>query len=551
MPLQEPLHVVFLAGKDGRCGEPLCDYLRMTRGVHVEVRHTAHLPADLDDYRVLMLVDPASLPTAEQERVTAYVRRGGGCLGLVCSSTEPLPPLFGAQAGPPGPHTELFLSFTDPNHPISKRLPSTLYLRDRFQPLEPNVDSQPILNTAWRFQEVPLALLRDEGEGRVCCTTLQAYNEPFVQQFIYRAVRHLAGLEEPAPLGVAVLGYSKAVGYLHGLAVQEVPGLELRAACDTSRERLEQAQKDFPGVRVCETVRELGGCPDVDLVIIATPPSSHADLAIQFLQGKKHVVCEKPMCLTQEEAEAMIQTADEYDRVLSCYQNRRWDVDYLAVRQALQEGLIGEPFYLETFVGDYSHPCKYWHSHCPISGGTLYDWGAHYVDWILNLFPGPTASVTGTLHKRVWHDVTNADQVRVQIRFADGREAEFLHSDVAALRKPKWYLLGTEGAIVGQWNEITLREPDPVAYMREMQVPVTETVPLLILRRRHSSSSMMTQQLPLPKPRRHSYYLNLADHLLTGEPLAVSAHSAARVVAVLETATRSARRGGIAEVLHV
>jgi hypothetical protein len=151
----------------------------------------------------------------------------------------------------------------------------------------------------------------------------------------------------------------------------------------------------------------------------------------------------------------------------------------------------------------------------------------------------------------VWHDVTNADQVRVQIRFADGREAEFLHSDVAALRKPKWYLLGTEGAIVGQWNEITLREPDPVTYMRETQVPVTESVPLLTLRRRHSSGSMMTQQLPLPKPRQHSYYLNLADHLLTGEPLAVSAHSAARVVAVLETASRSVRRGGIAEVLHV
>jgi predicted dehydrogenase len=314
---------------------------------------------------------------------------------------------------------------------------------------------------------------------------------------------------------------------------------------------LEQAQKDFPGVRVCETVQELGSYPDVAVVVIATPPNSHADLTIQLLRDGKHVVCEKPMCLTQEEAEAMIQTADEYNLMLSCYQNRRWDVDYLAIRQALQEGLIGEPFYLETFVGDYSHPCKYWHSHRPISGGALYDWGAHYVDWILNLFPGPTASVTATLHKRVWHDVTNADQVRVQIRFADGREAEFLHSDVAALRKPKWYLLGTAGAIVGQWTEITLREPDLVLYMRETPVPVTETVPLLTLRRRHSSGNMVTQRLPLPRLRQHSYYLNLADHLLTGEPLAVSAHSAARVVAVLEAASRSAHRGGVAEVLHV
>ena len=373
MPSQEPVYVLFLTGKDGPSGEPLCDYLRTTRQVHVEVRPTVHLPGDLDNYKVLMLVNPASLSAAEQERVTAYVRRGGGCLGLVCSSTEPLPLLFGAQVGSPGPYTELFLSFTDPEHPISRRLPSTLYLHDRFQPLEPNGDGQPILNTVWHFQEVPLALLRDEGEGRVCCITLQAYSEPFVQQFIYRVVWHLAGLEEPAPLGVAMLGYSKAIGYLHGLAVQEVPGPELRAVCDLSPERLEQAQKDFPGVRVCETVQELGGYLDVAVVVIATPPNNHADLAIQLLRSEKHVVCEKPMCLTQEEAEAMIQTADEHDRVLSCYQNRRWDVDYLAIRQALQERLIGEPFYLETFVGDYSHPCNYWHSHCPVSGGALYD----------------------------------------------------------------------------------------------------------------------------------------------------------------------------------
>jgi predicted dehydrogenase len=173
------------------------------------------------------------------------------------------------------------------------------------------------------------------------------------------------------------------------------------------------------------------------------------------------------------------------------------------------------------------------------------------MDWILNLFPGPTASVIGSLHKRVWHDVTNADQVRAQIRFTDGKEAEFLYSDVAALRKPKWYLLGTEGAILSQWIEAQVRELDPVTCLKEEQIPVTEVPPLLMLRRRHRSGSMMEQQLPLPKPRRFPFHVNLADHLQTGEPLAVTPQSAARVIAVLEAATRSAERGGIPEALHV
>ncbi|NWF53444.1 MAG: hypothetical protein HXY45_01465 [Syntrophaceae bacterium] len=96
-----------------------------------------------------------------------------------------------------------------------------------------------------------------------------------------------------------------------------------------------------------------------------------------------------------------------------------------------------------------------------------------------------------------------------------------------------------------------MREVDPVTFIREKQIPVTETVPLLRLRRRHHSGSMVEQQLAIPRPLRFPFHVNLADHLLTGEPLAVSPQSAARVIAVLEAATRSAERGGVPEVLCV
>ncbi len=544
------VEVLGLVGEDTLHTEPLWEYLRSTQSINLQLRSQSQLPDHLGAYHVVVIDDPVCLTADDLQRLAVYVDRGGGCLALA-RATDPLPPLFGARLGPSGPMSELLLSFADVEHPIARRLPSSRYLRDTFLPLEAlHNDVQPIIHAGWHMRRIPVALVRRHGDGRVGCVSLRAFGDRFVQQLLYRMVLHLAQIVEPAPLGVAVIGYGP-IAQLHGAATQSVAGMELRAICDLDLRRLAQARADFPGLRTYQSAHELARDPEVDVVIVATPPNTHAELATMLLREGKHVVCEKPLCFTQAEAETMIETAERYGRLLSCHQNRRWDVDFLAIRQALHEGLIGDPFHLELFIGDYSHPCQFWHSHEPISGGTLYDWGAHYLDWVLNLFSGPTASVVSTEHKRVWHDVTNADQARVQVRFEGGQEAEFLYSDIAALRKPKWYLLGTEGAIIGHWNVVTVRESDPLYFLREEEIPTTETIPHLALRRRHASGRMVEQQLALPERVQHPYHFNLADYLLTGEPLAVSAASSARVVAVLEAAGRSARRGGAMEELQV
>jgi predicted dehydrogenase len=204
---------------------------------------------------------------------------------------------------------------------------------------------------------------------------------------------------------------------------------------------------------------------------------------------------------------------------------------------------------METFVGGFSHPCGYWHSHTEISGGTAFDWGAHYLDWAVSLVPDRVREVIGTRHKRVCHDVTNADQERVQMRFAGGQEVEFLHSDIAAVPKPKWYILGTGGAIVGHWRDVTQYEIDPVKYFYEHRIPATEMAPNLTLHRRHRSGQIVAQTLALPARQHFLLYRNLADHLLTGEPLEASLEQSVQVVAILEAAVRSAAKGGCVEVV--
>ncbi|HYM96209.1 MAG TPA: Gfo/Idh/MocA family oxidoreductase [Candidatus Sulfotelmatobacter sp.] len=194
----------------------------------------------------------------------------------------------------------------------------------------------------------------------------------------------------------------------------------------------------------------------------------------------------------------------------------------------VRSGRIGEVFYMESFIGGYSHPCDFWHSHEPISGGTIYDWGSHYFDWILQLFSDPVRTVSAVGHKRVWHDVTNADQVRVDLTFAGGAQATFLQSDIAAALKPKWYVLGTRGALVGQWR----------------QEAVPADFPALVTVMRPADTGSHEEQLVLAARDDGGFYRNLADHLAWDESLAITPDEARRTVAVMEAATHSIARGG-------
>jgi len=540
-------------GEASRSDSLLFSYLDEIQRIQLDQRPIDEA-GDFGAYDVVVLTNAAHLDGDAEDSVASYVRGGGNCLAFIKPTADEIGSFFGVRLEPAGPHSEIRVYVSDPAAGLGQRLPEEFYVRDFIRPLRPaRGDALDVLHTKWRFEHAPLATSRREGDGTVICTTINNFENATYRQLVYRLILDLAGETGQRPIGGAVVGFGPpgSVGYLHAQSLHTVPGLALRAVCDISEERLRLAQESFSGIDTYHQVDALARDSEVDLVVVATPPESHARLAIQLLEAGKHVVVEKPMCIATEEAETMIRVAEDNGRVLSVYQNRRWDVDFLAIKQAVAAGLIGDLFHLETFVGDYAHPCDHWHSHRPISGGALYDWGAHYIDWILNLFPMPTASVRGMLHKRVWFDAANADQARVQITFEGGQEAEFIHSDIAALRKPKWYLLGTEGAIVGEWQDVTVYEPDDVIYFSEHRIPVTEMPPKLTMRRKDRHGNMVTQQVSLPARTHGSFYVNFADHLLNGEPLAVTPQSTARVVAVMEAAMRSADHNGTPEVLRV
>ena len=202
-------------------------------------------------------------------------------------------------------------------------------------------------------------------------------------------------------------------------------------------------------------------------------------------------------------------------------------------------GSLGDVFHVETFVGGFGHPCNLWHSDDEVSGGAFYDWGSHVLDQILDLIPTKVAHVTAAEHKRLWHDITNADHSRVTLLFEDGTEAEFIHSDMAAALKPRWYVLGTQGAIVGNWREERVVSRNDIGTLSEDVLAPADSPPTLELHDAHGSVT----RLATPAADRYPFHRELAEHLHLGLPMSVTGSQSRRVLSVMEAARLSASEG--------
>ncbi|MBC7327747.1 Gfo/Idh/MocA family oxidoreductase [bacterium] len=315
----------------------------------------------------------------------------------------------------------------------------------------------------------------------------------------------------------AVIGYGSAfnMGKAHADYINSTDGMEVVAVCDTDKSRTEAAKRDFPSIQTYNSLEEMLKSCDFDLAVIVTPHNTHYPLAMQCLAAGKHTIVEKPFCITAREATDMIELAREKGVMLSVFHNRRWDGDYLALKEAIGKGLIGDVYHLEVFMGGYGHPGYWWRSDKEISGGALYDWGAHIVDWILGLIPSKIKRVGGFSHKLVWHDVTNEDNIEAIIQFENGTVAYIQLSSIAMAGKRRWFLLGTKGSLEDEWgrNGFHLKK-----IVDGMQMETT---------------------LPYKKGEWNAYYKNIANHLLKGEELIVKPEEARRVIAVIEMASNS------------
>lgn len=489
-------------------------------------------PAD-----VHLLVAETPVSPADQREVLAQAQAAGATLALAGPT---LSHLSGGDLDPfPHGHPRV-----PPVHPV--RL-EPLHLDWPRGPVEIN-DTFPLMNPAGpifvsasvAYASYPV-VSADAASGNL---VIGVGNMPATWldvrflQLLHQSFAKALATPTPRDVRVGLLGFG-AIGAEHAAAVDDVPGLHLVAVCDGNDQRLAAAREQTPHVATTASAEALLDDPEVDLVVVSTPPSTHAQWALRSLDAGKHVVLEKPMALTTAECDAVLERAESRGLRALVYQNRRFDPDFRTL-QAVAPSL-GEIFHVEAFIGGHAHPCSYWHSEVTVSGGALFDWGSHVVDQLLQLMTGDVDYVTALNHKRVWHDVTNADHSRMTIVFDGGREATFIYSDLAAALKPRWYVLGTTGAVVGDWRYERVISRTAVGTLAEDLLAPADSPPVM----RRIAADGSSTLLNAPAAEAHPFHADLSLWLRWQIPPRVRGGDSRRVVAVLQAAEESAAMGGL------
>ena len=189
-------------------------------------------------------------------------------------------------------------------------------------------------------------------------------------------------------INTGLLAYGMSGKLFHAPFLSVHPGFNLSAVTERNEQK---AHKDYPGITSYNSIDELMDDPAIDLVVVNTPNYSHYDYTRQALLKGKHVLVEKPFAATAEEAQALFDLAREVGKQVFVYQNRRWDSDYLAVKQVIDSGVLGKLAEVHIRFDRYRNTIgpKTFKEELVPATGLQYDLGAHLLDQAINLFGKP------------------------------------------------------------------------------------------------------------------------------------------------------------------
>jgi scyllo-inositol 2-dehydrogenase (NADP+) len=194
-----------------------------------------------------------------------------------------------------------------------------------------------------------------------------------------------------AILNVGLLGFGMAGRLFHAPFIKNVPGFRLSKIKANRPESIALANQRYPEAVIVADEQEIFADPSIDLVVIATANPTHYSLAKAALLADKHVLVDKPFTITSAEADELIALAKEKQKILTVYQNRRWDSDFKTIRKVLAKQLLGNVVEYEAHFDRFRNEIKpdTWKEENLPGAGILYDLGAHLIDQALALFGEP------------------------------------------------------------------------------------------------------------------------------------------------------------------
>jgi len=335
---------------------------------------------------------------------------------------------------------------------------------------------------------------------------------------------------------VGVVGYGVAGRVFHVPVLHAVTGLKVAAILQRSGDG---AARAWPSVRIVRSLDELLAIDSIRLVVIGTPTTTHADLAMRCLDAGRDVVLDKPLAASSAEAGQIVATAKRTGRLLSIFQNRRWDGDFLTVRRLLAEGTLGRPVLFESHFDRYRPSPKpgSWREQADAGGGIFLDLGVHLIDQAVTLFGLPDA-VSADIRTERDGFVTD-DAFDVVLHYP--RMRAVLRSTMLACDKVARFVVhGTTGSYV-KFNldpqEERLAAGGP--WLPTMGFDSRDRWGALT----RPEGDGFTRELVATTPGDYrQYYENIRDVMLGRASLAVTPEQAVDVIRLIELARESSRQ---------
>lgn len=337
---------------------------------------------------------------------------------------------------------------------------------------------------------------------------------------------------------MGIIGFGGMAGW-HRELIQTIDGLDIAGIYDIKEERMEAA-RGF-GLHTYASQEELLEDPEIEFVLIATPNDLHKPIAVEAMRAGKHVISEKPVTLSSADLGEMIRVSEETGRFLTVHQNRRWDEDFLTVKQMMESGILGELFRIESRVhGSRGIPGD-WRQEPQKGGGMILDWGVHLLDQMLLLFPGVPL-------KRVYATVTNVtnqlvdDGFTAELTFANGVVAVVEVGTSNFISLPRWYALGQNGtAVIEDWGK-NGKVVAATGTDESDVVPVKTAAGLTKTMAPRRDDSIFTKEVQKVDSDIRDFYRNVMAVLEGREKPVVKLDEAARVMRLMEAVFASAQK---------
>ncbi len=336
----------------------------------------------------------------------------------------------------------------------------------------------------------------------------------------------------------AIIGFG-GMGSYHARQIKGISSLKVVGVYDIKPERIQQAVDE--GYKGYATLEECLS-DETELVIIAAPNNFHKELAIKAMKSGKHVICEKPVMMNSEELQEVLEVARLEKKIFTVHQNRRWDRDFVTVKEALGRKLIGEPFYIESRVQGSKGIPGDWRCVKEAGGGMLLDWGVHLLDQILWLVESSVTEIYAHLLSVKFEGID--DNFKVMLKFKNNLSALIEVDTYTFIPLPRWHVSTDTGTLViHDWDcNGKILKANQVEFKWEESIVYTSAGPTKTMAPR-PVETIDEVSLPQVNPDCRDYYDNVAKAIRGEEEPIVTHKQMLRVMRIIDAIFESAQKG--------